>query len=151
MSFHCIVVDKIRVQYEVYHWQDKELAFYKFIYQLLQYKFLQNSIYYIFLDNKENSNPDRIKNLKKYLDIVTQNRYVQTEIRHIQSYCSKEMQLIQLADFFTWAVWYKKNNFWNSEAKQEISKYISKKLWKKNLDFKSNREEKKFNIFQINL
>lgn len=151
ISFHCIVVDKTRVLYDIYHGKDKELAFYKFIYEFLQYKFFHDSKYYLFLDNKENSSPDRIKNLKEYLDILTSKRYIWTEIQHIQSYCSKDMQLIQIADFFTGAVGYVKNNFWESEAKKEIIAYISENLWKDNLDFKSNRDEKKFNIFQINL
>ncbi len=151
VQFHCIVVDKTRVAYDIFHSEDKELAFYKFIYQLLQYKFNNKSLYYLFLDNKDNSDKNRLKNLEKYLELVLYRRHSESSIKHIQAYCSKEVQLIQLADFFTWAVWYTKNNFWESEAKIEISKYISYKLWKENLDFKSNRNEQKFNIFQINL
>jgi len=151
VQFHCIVVDKTRVAYDIFHSEDKELAFYKFIYQLLQYKFKNESLYYLFLDNKDNSDKNRLKNLYKYLEIVLNRRYINSKIQHVQSYCSKEVQLIQLADFFTWAVWYTKNNFSESEAKKEISSYISKKIPKNNLDFKSNRNEHKFNIFQINL
>lgn len=151
VQFHSIVVDKTRVAYDIYHSWDKEEAFYKFIYVLLQYKFKDNSLYYLFLDNKENSNKDRLTDLDKFLEIVLKKRYSNTNIKHIQAYCSKEVQLIQLADFFTWAIWYIKNNFWQSEAKKEITSYISKKIWKKDLDFKSDRNEKKFNIFQINL
>ena len=151
LQFHCIVVDKTRVAYDVYHSEDKELAFYKFIYQLLQYKFKNYSQYYLFLDNKENSDKNRIKELEKFISIVTEKKYINTNIKHIQSYCSKKMQLIQLADFFTWAVWYVKNKFWESEAKKEINSYISEKLNKKDLDFRSKVNEQKFNIFQINL
>ena len=151
IQFHSIVVDKTRVAYDIYHSWDKEEAFYKFIYHLLQYKFNNNSIYYLFLDNKENSNKNRLKDLEKFLKIVLEKKYSNSKIQHVQAYCSKEVQLIQLADFFTWAVWYIKNNFWKSEAKKEITSYISNKLWKQDLDFKSNRDEYKFNIFQINL
>lgn len=151
LQFHCIVVDKTLVAYDVYHSKDKELAFYKFIYQLLQYKFQNEWQYYLFLDYKQNSDENRLKELWKFLSIVTERKYYNTEIKHIQSYCSKEMQLIQLADFFTWAVWYIKNGYWISESKKEIIDYITKKLWKDTLDFRSTKEEKKFNIFQINL
>lgn len=151
LQFHSIVVDKTRVAYDIYHSEDKELAFYKFIYQLLQYKFKNDSLYYLFLDNKDNSDKNRLKNLEKYLEIILNKKYINSNIQHIQAYCSKEVQLIQLTDFFTWAVWYDKNNFWKSEAKKEIISYISEKLWKENLDFRSNKNEQKFNIFQINL
>lgn len=151
LQFHCIVVDKTLVAYDVYHSEDKELAFYKFIYQLLQNKFKNESIYYLFLDYKQNSDKNRLKELEKFLSIITEKKYYNTEIKHIQSYCSKEVQLIQIADFFTWAVWYIKNWLWISEAKKEITTYVAEKLKKQNLDFKSKREEKKFNIFQINL
>ena len=151
LQFHCIVVDKTLVAYDVYHSHDKELAFYKFIYQLLQHKFKVESEYYLFLDYKQNSDKNRLKELDKFLSIVVHSKYYNSNIKHIQSYCSKEMQLIQLADFFTWAVWYVKNNLWNSESKKELISYILNKLNKDSLDFKSTRTEKKFNIFQINL
>jgi len=151
LQFHSIVVDKTRVAYDIFHSWDKEEAFYKFTYQLLQYKFKNNSLYYLFLDNKDNSDKNRLKDLEKFLNIVLEKRYSKSNIKHVQSYCSKEVQLIQLADFFSWAVWYIKNSFWDSEAKKEIISYICTKLWKKTLDFRSNRNEYKFNIFQINL
>jgi len=151
LQFHSIVVDKTRVAYDIFHSWDKEEAFYKFAYQLLQYKFKNNSLYYLFLDNKDNSDKNRLKDLERFLGIVLEKRYSDSNIKHVQSYCSKEVQLIQLADFFTWAIWYVKNNFWESDAKKEIISYVCKKLWKKTLDFRSNRDEHKFNIFQINL
>jgi hypothetical protein len=101
LQFHCIVVDKTLVAYDVYHSEDKELAFYKFIYQLLQNKFKNDGIYYLFLDYKQNSDKNRLKELEKFLSIIAEKKYHNTEIKHIQSYCSKEVQLIQLADFFT--------------------------------------------------
>ncbi|MDQ7008730.1 MAG: DUF3800 domain-containing protein [Candidatus Gracilibacteria bacterium] len=151
VQFHSIVVDKTRVAYDIFHSEDKELAFYKFIYQLLQYKFKNESLYYLFLDNKDNSDKDRLKNLEKYLELVLNKRHSKSSIKHIQAYCSKEVQLIQLADFFSGAIGYIKNGFGESEAKKEISRYISDKLGKENLDFRSRRDEQKFNIFQINL
>lgn len=151
LQFHCIVVDKTLVAYDIYHSEDKELAFYKFTYQLLQNKFKNDSEYYMFLDYKQNSNPDRLNDLSKFLGMVAEKKYVNTEIKHIQSYCSKGVPLIQLADFFTWAVWYIKNNLWDSEAKKEVISYLCEKIGKGSLDFRSSRNEKKFNIFQINL
>jgi len=148
VQFHSIVVDKTRVAYDIFHSEDKELAFYKFIYQLLQYKFKNESIYYLFLDNKDKN---RLKNLEQYLKLVLERKHINSSIQHVQSYCSKEVQLIQLADFFSWAVWYSKNMFWESEAKVDISWYLAEKLLKKDLNFRSNKSEQKFNIFQINL
>lgn len=149
IQFHCIVVDKREVDYEKFHNWDKELAFYKFIFTFLKYKFKNNSIYYLFLDNKENIAPKRIKIL---WNILSNNLYFTndfTTIKHIQSYNSKDVQFIQLADFFSWMIWYTKNWFDTSFAKKEISKYLASKLCKTDLDFKSKKEDIKFNIFQI--
>ena len=57
LSFHCIVVDKSKVKYDAYHQGDKELAFFKFIYELLEKRLKDGHVYYVFLDYK----PTRIK------------------------------------------------------------------------------------------
>lgn len=150
IDFYSIVIERSRVLYDVYHSWDKEVAFYKFIYQLLQNRFLNESIYYLFLDYKEIRKRDSLKELKNFLDIIIiRRKCINSKIQHLQHYNSKNIEFIQLADFFSWAIWYEKNWFWKSEAKKEIIKYIAKKLWKKDLNFKSNKEDKKFNIFKI--
>ena len=142
-QFHSIVVDKRDVDYKEYHNNDKELWFYKFMYQLLKQKIISENKYYIFIDFKQTKVNNRLKELNKFLD--------KWNICHLQSYHSFDNIFIQIADLFTWAIWNNKNNFSKSIYKKEIIDYISLKVWKSHLLFKSLPSEKKFNIFEIDL
>ena len=142
-QYHSFIVDKRDIDYEQYHNNDKELWFYKFMYQLLKQKILTEDDYYIFIDFKQTKVNNRLKNLSKFLD--------KWNIKHLQSYHSFENIFIQLSDLFTWAIWYGKNTFDKSIYKREIISYIANKLWREDLLFKSLPSERKFNIFEINL
>ena len=73
-------------------------------------------------------------------------------IQHIQSYPSHESILIQLADLFSGAVAFAFNEDLSLiRPKQELEKYIATKIGKEDLIFRSSPQEKKFNIFAIDL
>lgn len=89
-QYHSIVVDKRDIDYENYHNNDRELWFYKFMYQLLNKKLSTEDNYYIFIDFKQTKVNDRLKKLNKILD--------NWNINHFQSYHSFENIFIQIAD-----------------------------------------------------
>ena len=144
ITFRCIVVDKSQVNYEKYHKQDKELAFYKFYYQLLKRR-LKDDRYYIFLDFRPSKNKNSVRRLGEFLKLFSKG------IEHIQAYNSNENVLIQVADILTGAVSFARNTPNGSAAKQELGKIIGKVIGKENLSFKSPFWEDKFNIFCIDL
>lgn len=157
-AYTCIVVDKSRVDVERYHDGDSELAFYKFVYQLLKARITDNYKYYLIFDFKPNKTRDRLKILRGFLDASIYVDHANTAvIKHMQGYDSKENVLLQVADLFTGAVAYAYNNQTNSEIgfedrlKNRLTKYIASKLDKETLAFRSSRSEKKFNIFAIDL
>lgn len=153
LSFHCIVVKKDGVDYEKYHKDDKELAFYKFIYILLSHRICNGFDYYIYPDFKPNKLKERVKNLGEFL-----NKYIyfyknNSSIRHIQSYDSKENLFIQLADLFIGAVGYHFNNTGGNSgvAKDLMACYIAESIGKKRLNIKSPNTERKFNVWNLEL
>lgn len=152
-AYTCIVVDKTRVDFEKYHNGDTELAFYKFVYQLLKQRIQDNYKYYLIFDFKPNKTRDRLKVLKEFLDSAIYVDHANTStIKHMQGYDSKENLLLQVADLFTGAVGYAYNTQdSNSQPKYNLTKYIAIKLGKSSLAFKSTKSEKKFNIFAIDL
>lgn len=151
-AYTCIVVDKTRVDFEQYHGGDAELAFYKFAYQLLKQRIADNYKYYLIFDFKPNKTRDRLKVLGEFLEGTIYVDHANTStIQHMQGYDSKENVLIQIADLFTGAVGYAYNTPANQQPKYELTKYIADKLGKDTLAFKSNKSEKKFNIFAIDL
>lgn len=144
VTFRCIVVDKSKVNYEKYHKQDKELAFYKFYYQLLKRR-LKDDKYYISLDFRPSKNKNSVRRLGEFLGMFSRG------IEHIQAYQSHENVLIQVADILTGAVSFTYNTPTGGEAKQGLSKIIARSIGKKDLNFKSPFWEDKFNIFCIDL
>jgi hypothetical protein len=145
ITFRCILIDKTELNYEKYHQGDKDLAFYKFYYQLLKRRLDENEKNYIFLDFRPSKDKKSVRRLGEFLEIFS------NKVEHIQAYSSQENIFIQLADILTGAVSFSWNNPDGSKAKQELIKIISKNIKKENLIFKSNFWEKKFNIFCINL
>ena len=144
VTFRCIVVNKSQVNYEKYHQQDKELAFYKFYYQLLKRR-LKDDKYYIFLDFRPSKNKNSVRRLGEFLGMFSRG------IEHIQAYQSNENTLIQVADVLSGAVSFSHNTPAGSESKQKLVKIIAKSIGKKDLNFKSPFWEDKFNIFCIDL
>lgn len=144
-SYKCIVVDKSKVNYKKYHKEDKELAFYKFYYFLLKNSLDLDKGYYIFLDFKPSRSKNRVRRLGEFLSF-TSNVGI---IKHIQSYPSKDNIFIQISDILTGAVSFSKNKIGTSKNKEELSRIIANSIGKKNLDFCSSLEEKRFNIFCI--
>jgi len=145
-SYKCIVIKKEEVNYEKYHEGDKELAFYKFYYELLKNKLDEGQNYYIFLDFKPSKSKDRVRRIGEFLTMVNQG----IKIKHIQAYSSDDNIFIQLADILSGAVGYDRNYEKNSANKVELIKIIANAIGKENLSFCSSlKGDKRFNIFCI--
>ena len=145
VTFRCIVVNKSQINYEKYHNEDRELAYYKFYYQLLKRR-LRDDRYYIFLDFRPSKNKNSVRRLGEFLRMFSRGG-----IKHIQAYPSHENVFIQVADILTGAVAFTQNTPTGSIAKQELAKIIATTIGKENLTFKSSFWEDRFNIFCIDL
>ncbi len=147
-NFKCIVVKKDNIDYKTYHEEDKELAFYKFYYQLLKNRIEKEKEYYIFLDFKPSKSKDRVRRIGEFLELVNP----EAKIKHIQAYSSKDNIFIQIADVLSGAVGYEKNYKKKSSDKNALMNVIAKNINKENLNFCSSFSgDKKFNIFCIKL
>ncbi len=144
VTFRCIVIDKTQVDYGKYHQQDKDLAFYKFYYQLLKRR-LKDDKYYIFLDFRPSKNKNSVRRLGEFLEMFTKG------IKHIQAYSSHENVFIQIADILSGAVSFSRNTPNGCGAKKKLVKIISSSVNKEDLNFKSSFWEERFNIFCIDL
>ncbi len=150
INFHCIVVDRRTIDYEFFK-QDKELAFFRFIYHLLRKRLKKDNDYYIFLDFK----PTRVKERISRLSIAL-NQFIyfdlgdSANIKKMQAYDSKDNLLIQLADLLSGAVGYHYNDYPSGTNKDELAKYIAKKIGRgESLKFESYCSDVKFNIFNF--
>lgn len=145
-NYRCIIVKKDEVDYDKFHSGDKELAFYKFYYQLLKNRLDEGKKYYIFLDFKPSKSKDRVRRIGEFLELVNQD----VIIKHIQAYSSVDNIFIQIADILTGAVGYERNYKKNSVNKVALVKIIANAIGKENLDFCSTRSNDQiFNTFCI--
>jgi len=151
LSFYSILINKEKLNLKDYHNNDEELAFYKYYYFLMKNRFISWNDYYLYLDHRIKKDKDRIKKMSEFFEYESQLRQENFNIKHIWEYDSNIHLLIQLADFFIWAVCYQNNDLNNSETKKEILNLIIQRLWKNDLKFASNLHDEKFNIFKIKL
>ena len=146
LSFRCIIVDKKKIEYEIYHENDKELAFFKFYYLLLRDMLNDNSLYFIFLDKKPTRDKNRARALKAFLDSHLLIHRQQSQIKHFQAYNSSENVLIQLSDFLTGLFGYSNNNGEKSQKSKIVNFFQSKAGY--NLNKTTNKSATKINILR---
>lgn len=149
LEFYCIKVERTKVDYGLYHNNDREEGFYKFYYQLLKNKFRIGCTYYVYLDYKPTKMKNRVYVLEYYLKYKV-SKSMNSVIKGVQAQQSSQNVLIQIADFLTGAVNFDNNQTSpDSESKKEVIKYLVEKIKKDNLKFCSYLSDRKFNIFCI--
>lgn len=147
LRFRCIVIDREKVNLVKFHKCDQELGFYKFYYQMLHHWILDSNEYFIFCDYKANRDPHRLPVLKNCLN----NANLMSQISQVQATRSDESVLIQLVDTLTGAVGAKFNNDppSSSEAKAQLVHFVEEHIG--HAISHTRRDERKFNIFVIEL
>jgi hypothetical protein len=148
LNFRCIIVDKSKIKYDLYHNNDEELAFFKFYYLMLRPKLLDYNQYFIFLDRKPTRDKNRARALHSFLESYILLNRVNCSIKHLQAYSSKENILIQLCDFLTGLMGFA-SNYKNKESlKLFLTLYLRKKLGRIILCKTTTLNEEKFNILK---
>jgi len=124
--------------------QEFDNFYYKMYYQLIHHKIDMAANYNIYLDFKDTLSKFKVRNLMNIL----QTQY--GVINKLQIIHSKESVFLQLADLLMGAVNYKLRKFTKVKAKVSIIEKIEKQC-QQQIDQPSFRDEKKFNLFFIEL
>jgi hypothetical protein len=146
IRFRVILIEAGKVDHVKFNYEDAELGFYKFYYQLIKHWIFDFNAYTIFADLKENRNKGRLKELKGALDSSN----LTSDIKQVQGLPSEQSLGIQLADILTGIVVSKFNREATGSAKLDLINYIETKYLSKEIAPTSKWEEK-FNVFKINL
>ena len=148
LRFRAIVVPQDRVKLEEYHGRDRELAFYKFYYEMLEKWLEAGNEYLILLDYKNNRGADRYTTLRTYLE-----RYLRGKawIRDLTIIDSRQTPLAQLCDILTGSVAAAYNGTRPSSAKEALAKYIAESASLPSLKTSTPLTAGKFNIFKMDL
>ncbi|HZX49713.1 MAG TPA: DUF3800 domain-containing protein [Candidatus Paceibacterota bacterium] len=163
VDFRCVVLDTHAIDYQVYHNNDAELGFYKFLYFFLSRNIEKDYIhrgvresYQIFVDRRRKENGievGRLEDLKR----VLKNRLDDTCaevlspcVRNVEAVDSKESPEVQIVDMLMGAVGYAWEGFETSPAKLIIVEHIEQMF-----GLKLNRQtpylSEKINIWKFRL
>lgn len=148
LRFRAIVVEQAKVRFDKYHGKDRELAFYKFYYEMLEKWLDTGNEYLILLDYKNNRGAGRYKTLQRYLENYLKGK---AWIRDLTVINSKETPFAQLCDLLTGAVAAAHNIPNMGSAKEQLTKYIASKAGWPTLKTSTTLSANKFNIFKIDL
>lgn len=150
--FKCILVDTHKVNYAL-HKGEKELAFYKFYYELLSRSVNYKERYLVLTDRRNNEKTGRLNDLKNTVNNYCRKQSGISEdiIRNIEPRESRNYNILQMVDIFIGAIGYQYEEYTTSPVKLEIVKYIARKAFNKDRFVSTTKNFKKFNIWQIEL
>jgi len=140
-----IVPDKNILNHE-HHSQTHDDFYYKMYFDLLKVILKPDGRYRIYVDYKDTRGAEKVKRLH---DVLSNNMYDFSRqiIERVQTVCSKEVILIQLADLLTGAISYTNRNLSDNSAKVSIVKRISERSGY-SLTKSTLLQESKVNIFR---
>jgi len=140
-----IVPDKNKLDHILYH-QTHDDFYYKMFFDMLKIILKPEAKYRIYLDYKDTQGGKKIKRLH---DVLCNNMYDFSRgiIERVQTVCSKEVQLVQLADLLTGAVSYVNRSLTTNSGKVELIERIQKRSGY-SLKKTTLLLEQKFNIFR---
>lgn len=140
-----IVNDKAKLDHEYYNQGSHDSFYYKMYYYLLRNIISETDQYDIYLDIKDTRSQLKIDRLK---DVLSNNLhdFDRKVIRRIQHIRSKEVELLQIADFLMGAIAYKNRSFTTNKTKIALIDRICQ-LSGRSLLTSTPPWEEKFNLF----
>jgi len=145
LTFRAIVVEQAKVRLE-YHGRDRELAFYKFYYEMLEKWLEAGNEYLILLDYKNNRGADRYAKLKECLE-----NSVPAHIIDLTIINSRETPLAQLCDILTGSIAAANNGIKSHTAKEALQNHILERAGLPTLCASTPLTAQKVNIFKMDL
>lgn len=159
LSFKSVVFDTWQIDYGKYHNGDKDLGYYKFMYQFLLHSFARKHIacesdrLLIYLDQRTSSYS--LNDFKSVLNNGVRKwcRINTDAVRAVEARDSKQADLIQMADIVMGAIGYVMNDSHSiptaSQAKVHLSHYLAEKSGLGSLKEKTPRKRKDFEIWHF--
>jgi len=159
MHFKSMVLESGQIDYKTYHRGDRELGFYKFIYQMLLHQFgpytKEDTRYLVILDRRTSSY--KLSALYTILNRGLRKKYnfKRDVITKIEDRDSKKCNALQVVDVLIGAVGY----HWNGchtrtnakRGKVLLAEYIAQKVGLVSLAQETPRRKKEFSIWHFKL
>jgi hypothetical protein len=146
LNFRCLIVDnKAKLNHSYYNQGAHDSFYYKMYYYLLRHIMDSQKCYNVYLDIKDTRSQIKINKLRDVLCNAVHdfNRSMICKIQHVRS---KEVELLQLADFLMGAISYKNRGLTSSDTKLKI---VNRIVEHSNVSLEKTTPpwEEKFNLF----
>lgn len=138
-----VVTDKTKLNHALFNRGSHDEFYYKLYYQLLHRILVPANSYEIYVDLKDTRGRLMLPTLR---DVLCNAKHDNKIITHIQNVHSREIGLVQLADFLLGAVAYRNRNLQSNPAKVALVQRIEA-FHKKSLVHTSPLSEQKFDVF----
>jgi len=149
LRFRAIVVEQADVDLRVFHGRDRELAFYKFYYEMLVKWLDPGKEYLILLDRKTNRGANRHGTLERYLENTVRGK---AWIKDVTVIDSSRTPLAQLCDVLTGGIAAAYNDVVGQEsAKAALIEHVAQEAGLATLKSHTSLSRDKLNIFRIRL
>lgn len=146
LRFRAVVVaDKAKLNHAVFNRGSHDEFYYKLYYQLLHRVLQSEKQYEVYIDLKDTRGRLMLPKLREVLS-TAKNDFQGAQINNIQNVHSREVALVQVADFLLGAVSYRNRGLSGNEAKSQIVERIEKH-YQKPLVSSSPMAEEKFDVF----
>jgi hypothetical protein len=146
LNFRCLIVnDKAKLDHEYYNQGNHDSFYYKMYYYLLRNIISDTDQYDVYLDIKDTRSQLKIDHLKDVLSNKLHD-FDRKVIRRIQHVHSKEVELLQIADFLMGAIAYKNRSLTGNKTKLKLINRICQ-LSGRSLQTSTPPWEEKFNLF----
>lgn len=146
LSFRCLVVDRRKLNHELYSGGDTELGFYKMYFQMLVHWLKPGCKYFVYLDWQQNKDQYRFAELRHVLEKKLTGR---AKIACLEAVTSHKQPLIELTDLFIGAVGYDWNERDSSQTKLDFCQHLATSVQFQNLKISTSLSSQKFNIFHF--
>jgi hypothetical protein len=145
LHFRCLVVpDKSALDHAAFN-QTHDQFYYKMYFKMLKAILSPGHAHYVYIDIKDTRSNEKVEKLAEVLRNSAYDFSSQI-VKRIQQVHSQEVELIQLADFFTGAIGYVQRGLKESKAKLELIERIKQRS-RYSLTRSTLSRELKFNIF----
>jgi len=146
VHFHCIVVDKSKVDHDKYFQNDRQFGFWVFYWHCLKQWMGNGNTYFVSIDFKPESLNSGPRRLREVLETECLKR---AWLKSLHCVDSRENLFCQVADVLIGAVGYEQNDLSGSPAKEALCRHIAQRFTRDNLKGNDQPGQTKFNIFRI--
>jgi len=148
-EFKCLVVDTHKINYQAFHDNDKETAFFNFYFYALSRNLDAAHEYIVYADHRQTKQPLRWFELRAQINYHWLKQGAnEAVVRNLLPVDSKQHDLLQLADLFIGAIGYDLDEYNTSQHRLDFVRHVAQRVGCDNLRTHWGRRTR-FNVWKF--